>query len=639
MSRWNISHVVYYSQHGKNRLLEFEPNNVTIITGASRTGKTYIIETIDYCLCASSIDFSNLIKKKVSFVGIKFVKDNTDVFIAREVPLKSNSSSKMFVEIGTNVNIPSNCSDLKGSISLNQAKNLLAQRFGIINFKDFEEDESSKISSITIRQLTPFLFLDKEVIDSRKTLFHGLDDPNSAKYIIPSLPYFLNAIDIEELQALKKLKGLKKGIEKEEKKKLAFEQFQKQSIGSSKLLFNEAVQSGLLQDNDDIVSFVDSLKGIMNWHPSKIVFENEKLLLDLQVSRTGILTEINKLKRKKAAAIKNKSTNTEFKSVTEKQTAKLNVMDLFKFENNNCPICDSHLSSTKQVVRQIENSFDTLKNESVVVDEYKPKLDSYIIKLEALISDKNDEFKAVESQIQNLIKESDIAKKQQNSNDTKMRVLGRISYFLDNLQVAQVFDSLKLEMYQSEFDEINETYNSSSRQERLVESETFISNNATKNLSVLPIDDYYKNDSVKFISRKPTIELYNNDTGSIEKFASIGSDENYLSIHLALIFALHKFFEIKQSPIPGVIILDQVSRPYYPKDTKEQDIIDEDREALDKHFNFIFNEVEKQSGLQVIILEHAYLHKNDRYTKATKYKWPRDGQERLIPIDWPDIEK
>ena len=52
-----------------------------------------------------------------------------------------------------------------------------------------------------------------------------------------------------------------------------------------------------------------------------------------------------------------------------------------------------------------------------------------------------------------------------------------------------------------------------------------------------------------------------------------------------------------------------------------------DREALEKHFNFIFNEVEKQSGLQVIILEHAYLHKNDRYTKATKYKWPRDGAE------------
>ena len=124
---------------------------------------------------------------------------------------------------------------------------------------------------------------------------------------------------------------------------------------------------------------------------------------------------------------------------------------------------------------------------------------------------------------------------------------------------------------------------------------------ATKNLSVLPIDEVYKNDTINFISKKPTIELYNNDSGEIEKFPSIGSDENYLSIHLALIFAFHKFFEIKKRPVPGFIIIDQVSRPYYPKDIVDQDIIDEDREALEKHFNFIFNQVENQNGLQVIV--------------------------------------
>lgn len=641
MNRWNISHVVYYSQHGQNRILEFKPNNVTIITGASRTGKTYIIETIDYCLCASSIDFSNLIKKKVSFVGIKLVKGNTEVFIVREVPQKSISSSKMFIEIGTNVNIPFSSEDLKGSINESQAKTLLSELFGLINFKDFEEDESSNISSVSIRQLTPYLFLDKEVIDSKKNLLHGLDDPNSAKYIVSSLPYFLNAIDIEELQALKKLKGLKKGIESEEKRKLSYEQYQKQSIENSKMLFNEAVQVGLLKNDDSlnaIDSITESLKNITNWQPDKIVFENEKLLNEFQISKSALLSEINTLKRKKAAAIKNNSINTEFKSVTEKQALKLNVIDLFNFGGGSCPICDSHLTNSTEVINQIEKSFHILKSESVVVDEHKPKLDSYIIELDTLISKKSDDVTIVESQIQNLIKESDIATKQKDSNNVKLRVIGRISYFLDNLRVAQEFDATKLDKYLFEYNEINERYGSSQRKEKIDEAETFISNNSTKNLSLLPIDEHYKNDSVKFISKKPTIELYNNETAAIEKFASIGSDENYLSIHLALIFAFHKFFEIKNSPVPGFIILDQVSRPYYPKDNSEQDIIDEDKEALEKHFNFIFDQVEKQKGLQVIVLEHAYLHKNSRYREATKYKWPRDGEERLIPQNWPDLE-
>jgi len=640
MSRWNISHVVYYSQHGQNRVLEFEPNNVTIITGASRTGKTYVIETIDYCLCTSSIDFSNLIKRKVSFVGIKLVKGNTEIFIAREVPQQSISSSKMFVEIGTSVNIPSSSEGFKVNINAEQAKTLLSERFGLINFKDFKEDESSNISSVSIRQLTPYLFLDKEVIDSKKNLLHGLDDPNSAKHIVSSLPYFLNAIDIEELQALKKLRGLRKGIENEEKRQLSYEQYQKQSIEHSKMLFNEAVQVGLLQKKDsfsDINSVTDSLKSILDWQPDKIVFENEKLLNEFQISKSAILSEINKLKRKRAAAVKNKSVNTKFKSVAENQALKLDVIELFKFGGGRCPICESHLTSSTDVLSQIEKSFHILKRESVVVDEYKPRLDSYIIELDTLISQKNDNVSIVESQIQNLIKESEVAKKQKDTNNIKLRVLGRISYFLDNLKVAQKFDCARLDKYQSELDEINENYSASRRQEKIEEAETFISNNATKNLSVLPVDEYYKDDSVKFISKKPTIELYNNESGSIEKFASIGSDENYLSIHLALIFALHKFFEIKKSPVPGFIILDQVSRPYYPKDNQDQDIIDEDKEALEKHFDFIFNQVEKQNGLQVIVLEHAYLHKNNRYKTATKYKWPRDGDERLIPKNWPDL--
>lgn len=641
MSRWNISDIVYYSHHGKNRTLEFKPGNVTIITGASRTGKTYIIETIDYCLCSSSINLSNLIKKKVSFVGIKLVKDNTELFVVREVSQKSSSSSKMFIEIGNSIKIPDNCNELKGSINANQARTILADRFGLINFSDFKEDEIVNTSNISIRQLTPYLFLDKEVIDSKKNLLHGLNDANAAKYIIASLPYFLNAVDIEELQALKKLTGLKKGIENEQRKQSHYEQYQNQSLENSILLYNEAVQVGLILDDsleDENKSIIDKLKEILTWQPGKIVFENEKLLNDLQVSKAEYLTEINSLRRKKAAAKKNNDINIEFKSLNERQSSKLDVNELFKFDNGSCPICDSHLEKSNNVSKLIKTSFEILKKESLVVNDYQPKLETYVAELDSNIAKKLGETSQIELQIQNLINESSVAKNQKDENNMRLRVLGRISYFIDNLRVIEEFNTIKLNQYQNEFDEINEKYGAIQRKEKIQQSERFISNIATKNLSVLPIDENYKNDSINFTSSKPTIELYNNETGEIEKFPSIGSDENYLSIHLAFIFALHKFFEIKKSPVPGFIILDQVSRPYYPKDNEDIDIIDEDRDALEKHFNFIFDQVEKQNGLQVIVLEHAYLNKNKRYTDATKYRWPREGNEKLIPTDWPDSE-
>jgi hypothetical protein len=637
MSRWNISHIVYYSQHGQNRILEFEPNNATIITGASRTGKTYIIETIDYCLCSSGINLSNHIKKKVSCVGIKLIKDNTEILVAREVPQSSSSSSKMFIEIGNKIDIPSNIDELKGSINESQARILLAERFGLIDFKSYEDD-AINISNVSIRQLTPYLFLDKEVIDSKKIILHGLDDPNASKHIIASLPYFLNAIDIEELQALKKLGGLKKGIENEEKKKRIYEQYQTESLERSITLYNEAIQAGLLQDIDLIEensSIINQLKNILDWQPSKIIFENESRLNNLQSKKSSLLSEVNNLRRKRAAANKNNSVNTEFMSISEKQISKLDINRIFKFDDGNCPICDSLLKRSNEASQLIEKSFRILKTESKVVDEYKPKLDNYIIELDKKITDELTQASSLEGEIQNLIKESEVARNQKEKNNVKLRAIGRISYFLDNLKEVEEFNTLKLDQYLKDYNEINERYGVSNRKEKIQEAERLISNLATKNLSALPIDDFYKDNSINFISKKPTIKLSNNESLEVEEFASIGSDENYLSIHLAFLFALHKFFEIKKSPVPGVLILDQVSRPYYPKDD-DQDIIDEDREALEKHFNFIFDQVEKQTGLQVIILEHAYLHKNERYKNATKYRWPRNGTERLIPQDWPD---
>lgn len=151
MSRWNISHVIYYSQHGEKRVLEFEPDNVTIITGASSTGKTYIINTIDYCLCASEINLSNFVKKRVSHVAVKWVKGNTEILVAREISQKSSVSSQMFIEIGNKIEIPNLISDLKGKIKEKQARNVLAQRFGLVDFKSYEENTEANISNISVR--------------------------------------------------------------------------------------------------------------------------------------------------------------------------------------------------------------------------------------------------------------------------------------------------------------------------------------------------------------------------------------------------------------------------------------------------------------------------------------------------------
>ncbi len=638
MNRWNISHVIYYSKHNKNRIIELNKNGTTIITGASRTGKSYLINTIDYCLCSTDIHLSNFVKNKISHVAVKWVKGETEFLVAREIPQNSNTSSQMFLEIGNKINIPISARNLKGSANKDQVRVQIAKLFGLIEMSSDDTDDNIKINNVSIRQLTSFIFLDKEIIDSRKYLFHALDDPNAAKYIIASMPYFLGAIGIDELEALKKIKALEKGIETEVKKKLSFERNNSELNSKCISLYNEAIQAGLFNNDDNLISTLDIIKKLSSassFIPNKVVVENGDLLIILQKRKAALLSELNILRKNRNAAIAQNSITINYSSVLERQKSKLAVGKLFKNHDGVCPICNSDLPTSNYMAELIEKSFDELSSENKVVEEHRPKLDAFISSIDIKIEELQNNILNISNQIQNLIKESEVAKKQEDMNKNIIRLLGRISYFLDNYSINS-FSSEKMLLYTAELNELKSKYGAAQRLEKTQSAERLISNIATKNLEFLPIDDIYKDNIINFISKKPTVVLTNIETGEEEKFSGIGSDENYLSIHLALLFALHKFFEIKNSPVPGVLILDQVSRPYYPKDTEEKDIFDEDREALEKHFNFIFNQVEAQSGLQVIILEHAYLYKNDKYRSAVKYKWPRNSIERLIPSDWPD---
>jgi hypothetical protein len=54
---------------------------------------------------------------------------------------------------------------------------------------------------------------------------------------------------------------------------------------------------------------------------------------------------------------------------------------------------------------------------------------------------------------------------------------------------------------------------------------------------------------------------------------AIGSDENYLAIHLALFLSIQKLFAERHRPVLRFIILDQVTRPYFP-DTDYKQVVD-----------------------------------------------------------------
>jgi len=65
--KYNIEKLILWLKNGKKRELEFEPSKVNVITGDSNTGKTAVLEIIDYCFFSSKSTISeSIINENIS---------------------------------------------------------------------------------------------------------------------------------------------------------------------------------------------------------------------------------------------------------------------------------------------------------------------------------------------------------------------------------------------------------------------------------------------------------------------------------------------------------------------------------------------------------------------------------------------
>ena len=95
-----INRIVLWLKNGEKRCLKFKKNKVNIVTGNSKTGKTAILEIIDYCLCSTHHNISEeYIGENVVWYGLDFYINNKHYFIARG-DTRNNSSEFYFSATG-----------------------------------------------------------------------------------------------------------------------------------------------------------------------------------------------------------------------------------------------------------------------------------------------------------------------------------------------------------------------------------------------------------------------------------------------------------------------------------------------------------------------------------------------------------
>lgn len=648
MNRWNINTIFFLGVSGQRRDVKLEHSAVNIITGASGTGKSTLIKAIDYCLGSSACELPAHVRRRSIAVGVKWTSGEAEMIVGRIVPpVGQRASTHMFAVAGRNLPLPATISDFDGATTVDAAKLFIERAFGIGDSGGEPDEMGDRRGRATVRHVTPYLFVTKEVIYSESVLLHGLEVAQKAHDIVATMPYFLHAIDEASAVDEQRLRRLQRALDKEEaieRSRAASDSALKQRASG---LIAEAIRIGMSPAVTDQASEAELLAHLKTISDTQLLanssYPAEGELGALHTRRREILDAIGVARRQLRATRAALQEASGFEGAVTRQRDKLMLAEHLHLQDISevCPVCQAPSERGREAVRAVRSTLATVRAESAAIERVKPSFIEQDRSLDQQITELNSELQRVDNQIQSWLRQSEQTRQLANLAQLRAHLLGRISFFIETSvnEPRQVLRDLSV--LKAEIAELTARLDREAKEIKLRRAEMKISQFASEAFAVLPTVAPCVGSELTFSARVPEVAIIEAGSGAVLRMPDVGSDQNYLAVHIALSFAFQRYFETVDAPVPGLLVLDQISRPYFPTRSEEQDEVeivgreeDEDIQAMRRHINFLFTETARRLDLQVLLIEHAYFADDPRYVAATRERWTRASGRALIPLDW-----
>lgn len=312
-------------------------------------------------------------------------------------------------------------------------------------------------------------------------------------------------------------------------------------------------------------------------------------------------------------------------------------------EPDTCPLCGSEVSGHNPDVQDLQDARRQMQQQLQLVQIKRPALTTAIDDVQSRIRLIQQEIRQVKTDIQTLLDEQDQSVQTQIPRQRIASFLGGVKMYMRLAPISE--DSLSglrqdLAEIESEIDELLALVEDAEGVDKLETAIAEINSYMTEYGS--QIGEEYRGAFFRFDLKKLTVFI--SQRGDIREFGrNVGSDKNYLQIHLILYLALQRYFTRNNCPVPQFLIIDQIDRPFYPNDVNysqldldnpEELMNDPDRQALVEVYE-LFTQVCDNLNIQIIVLQHANFP-DDQYQNTVIENW-RDGRD-LVPEDWVEIE-
>lgn len=638
-----IRAIVLYSHDGQKRVLAFKSSGLNVITGKSKTGKSAIIDIVDYCLGRGSYNIAEgEIRRRVSWYGLHLENAGDEVFVARDNPGPGTSTgSKVYYRRGRVEGYP-DLEEIEKNITGSSLKTLMTQFTGIAENEHRPTTGTRDPLSANISHALFMCFQPQGIIASKDQLFNRMNDTFRALALRDSLPYFLGAVDEDHFRHLAELDELRRKLRlleaQEAKKRQAVEISRERVVR----LINEGKRLALIPQDYQVIddTVFDFLSQVARADIDEVAIYTDfgETLAQLDQERAALWGRISELNQDRKAAQSYVSAQSEFGREVSEQRARLSSIGLYKSddgEKSRCPICSAEHDKPVAAVEDIRKALAGVNEQLSSVQKESPHLQRHINELDAEIERLSGQLRETSRELRAAIESDEEAKAAQEQLVTRARYIGRLTNFLETISPGEEDgpEDGELNQIKAMIEAVLSKIRSEEVESKIDTFLDLIGQKMTEYSHRLDLE--HKGSSLRLDIKKLTV-VANTEDGPIP-LNRMGSGENWVGYHVLAHLSLHWWFRRRSRPVPSFLILDQPTQAYYPMDAQDGSLeeikVDEDRMAVLSLFRLMFDACQEiETPFQLIVLDHAHLHER-WFEDAIIEEWR--GENALVPYDWP----
>ena len=642
---WRIKSLVLYQRDGVDRrTLNFNTHGVNVITGNSQTGKSAVLDILNYILMSQSCPIpKGIIRQAVSHVGGHFIGPDGEILVLRPLPATgSKVSTQGWYQLGRNLKFPNEIPEMSSNrIGIRDILSSFTRIAGAPVLSNPKEPWEEVKAEANIRHAAPLIFQPQDVIANRYVSVPGLDSENHRRHMLDALPFLLGIEDAEMLSTRARLRELKSKLRVLRMKGKERERLRAKTFTRGYRLWLDAQGMGLIEGPvpESVPALLEVLRDIhvddqkrfdiATVAPDIHQFEEQEL------STRKAVQEM----RKRIRSLREFERSAEVhQDVVSRQRNKLSISELLPSNKGDrtCPVCRSESFDPVQYREQLMVTLSSLIGIHAIPLRVDAKVRKARVRLEKELVSFEEEHEAARSKLRSAI--ANISKNAEYlSADREIdRLLGRIAEYIRTIDVVDIDDDEEdLDALTAEIETLQNKINSIWMRRK--KTQETVDKKMTKLSRRMEVEFQKGNASISVedLSIKVQVDPSSDEMTSL---AEIGSGANWVCYHLAGILAIHDHLSQNECPVPRTLLIDQPSQAWFPEEFR---ITDSDGELIPKSaedinrvrdiYRILGEMASKEKFSQIIVMDHAKFA-DPWFKDMICCEWRRG--EKLVPEHW-----